>query len=249
MLPLLLPLHAIYANELNAMRKQDLPLTLVEIERIEAAATALTCQPTSFSLICSAYQTLKGLDTATQEYINPVIFEHLSRFVRLAEQVEVAYLGAAAEICLQASYELAVREKNDHLNDKKSFVVQEMDSAENLVDVPNKIDAVNAMFEMITAQPGKYFTQQKSETLYGYDNPDDREALRYPMPAISEYEPQAQAALDKEREKIIAVINSARADITSPASVLKALSGCVLSTYLSKIAIFAFKQHGGLALN
>ncbi|GEA09167.1 hypothetical protein KUL42_39280 [Alteromonas sp. KUL42] len=57
-------------------------------------------------------------------------------------------------------YELAVKERIDHFNNKSWFVVQELESGEELVDVEISIEAQEKMLSMIEKEPDKYFTNQ-----------------------------------------------------------------------------------------
>ncbi len=59
-------------------------------------------------------------------------------------------------------YQLAVRSKIDHYNNAEWFVVVELESGEELTDVDLSADAERFMFELISAQPDKYFTQQRA---------------------------------------------------------------------------------------
>lgn len=57
-------------------------------------------------------------------------------------------------------YELAVRGRFDHYNNREWFVVVEFESGEELTDVDLRADAERFMFDLITAEPDSYFTQQ-----------------------------------------------------------------------------------------
>ena len=61
---------------------------------------------------------------------------------------------------MTASIELAIRENINHFNNKKWFVVQDLDSGEELIDVDSREEAECRMLKLIEENPEKYFTNQ-----------------------------------------------------------------------------------------
>jgi hypothetical protein len=67
-----------------------------------------------------------------------------------------------------SKFELKVVEQIDHYNAKNWFVVMEVESGEELLDVDTKSEAENGMLNMIRKGQGKYFTKQDLVEGYAY---------------------------------------------------------------------------------
>ena len=76
-------------------------------------------------------------------------------------------------------YELAVREQICPWNGKSLFVVQELESGEELFEGEHRSYAECWMFGKIAKQPEKYFTSQDTVRKFSYPSHDDAQCFAY----------------------------------------------------------------------
>lgn len=142
---------------------------------------------------------------------------------------------------------LLIKEQVDMLFQFPSFIITNSETGAPVSKkLETKVDAANFMYGLIGSKPEKYSTTHDMAELYGFTDEADIEALQTPVSEKDLCLEDLQI-LSMYQDKIIARVSAENADITSPASVKQALTGCVCERKLIVVAMYAFKKLGKLA--
>ena len=138
--------------------------------------------------------------------------------------------------------ELAVVETNEKVDDYP-FMVINVKSGIPVADFNTRFMAADFMFSSINASPSVYWSAQSKENAFGVGTESDVEALYF----MEESQGSVNLALYKEQLRaIVSRVMAEAKNIKSPKEVLDALDGCVMSTRLKQIAMWGFRNQGGL---